>query len=93
MANIERPKIISDRKVGNTTRLADFYIQLLFEQEIITIAEIPFENDKIQRLANKHLFNIIRQRLANEHHYLYNDKLIFNIDKFTISWKPNKRKI
>ena len=59
---MERPKEEPGRRVGNTTRLIDYYIQKLFKEGKIFVADhYPSFN------ADRHLANKICDRMKLEH--------------------------
>lgn len=59
---LERPKTIEKRKIGNTTRLVDYYIQVLFRDGTTKI-EDHYNGDK----SNRILAGKIADRILNEH--------------------------
>lgn len=61
---LEKPTPIDGRRVGNTTRLVDYYIQQLF----IT-GEVILEDH--HPLGHNDLFAKVMGRLRNEHPYLF----------------------
>lgn len=66
----ELPKITSKRADGNTTRLADYYIQKLFKDGAITVTD-HFNNSR----SNDRLARIITDRLHFEHRNTFTRKL------------------
>jgi len=66
------------RRSGQTTRLADFYIQRFFK-----FGECTVSDHYGTRAANKLLFNIVFNRLTHEHN-LKSPHLVIYRDKFTL---------
>lgn len=79
---LEKPKDTGKRRDGNSTRLIDYYVQLLFTKEIIIINS----DNPIGIAHDKDLFNRIVKRLSNEHKWIFHNKLKINKSKLTISW-------
>jgi len=78
-------KITSRRRDGNTTRLVDNAIQILFEGKICIVKD--HHEYGTNRLANKHLFTQILRRLEIEHRWIFENKRInINKDKFEINF-------
>lgn len=71
---MERPKTVQGRKVGNTTRLIDYYIQELFESGHIRIWD-HYTNGH-HKEANSNLYERICNRLYKEHPGLYRYSLL-----------------
>lgn len=68
-------KIFDNRRIGNTTRLADYYVQKLFTWG--TTGEILDHCDS--RKMNEKLFKIILKRLSIEHRGIYpNLTILYN---------------
>ena len=65
---INEPVISPHRRSGNTTRLIDYYIQLLFVKGTITVID-HYDSDK----SNKRLRGLILDRLRNEHTHDWGD--------------------
>lgn len=57
------------RACGNTTRLADFYIQKLFLSFYKDLGSVEIKTDKEGDFARAELVNRIRRRLKLEHPY------------------------
>jgi hypothetical protein len=76
-----KEQIDTDRRIGTTTRLADYYIQRLFKGETCEIID-----HRPTKAANRHLVEIIIQRLWNEHQIscLKAANLVNNLDGFKI---------
>ncbi len=69
---LERPENSGKRRDGNTTRLVDYYVQLLFlEKEIKPFENICSDNNNINKRATKFLFDRIINRLMMEHRSLH----------------------
>lgn len=66
--------ITSKRKDGNTTRLIDNAIQILFKGHICVVLD-HHEMGKHEG-ANKDLFNAILRRLDNEHRLFFNKEIV-----------------
>jgi hypothetical protein len=62
-------KLVENRRAGNTTRIADFYIQRLFNN--YTTGEIVDHYGSTE--SNKRLFKIIVGRLDREHSWILKD--------------------
>jgi hypothetical protein len=76
---------VSGRRVGNTTRLVDHAVQMIFSNKAI-IAHDHYLHGT-DREANRHLFRKIMERLVQEHNFqaLKNEKNIYvDYDKFII---------
>ena len=71
-------KITYRRRDGNTTRLIDNAIQILFSGKICVVLD-HHEWGK-SRMANKHLFDQILRRLEIEHRWMLESKRV-KIDK------------
>jgi hypothetical protein len=56
------------RRVGNSTRLADWYIQQLFDETMIVVRDHYWgENGEASYNGHIHLFRLIQRRLSIEH--------------------------
>lgn len=78
-------KITSRRRDGNTTRLVDNAIQILFSGKICVV--LDHHEHGTNRLANKHLFTQILRRLEIEHRWVFENKRIkIDKDKFEINF-------
>lgn len=76
-------KITTKRRDGNTTRLVDNAIQILFSGSICVV----LDHHEIGRSynANRHLFECILKRLRTEHRWLFEqNKIKFDKDKLEI---------
>jgi len=71
-------KITYKRRDGNTTRLVDNAIQILFNGDICVVLD-HYEMGR-HKNANKHLFDAILRRLEIEHRWFFEQKRI-KIDK------------
>jgi hypothetical protein len=78
------PLLLSGRMVGNTTRLVDHAIQLLFDGKIVVVHD-DWDSGKHKR-ANEHLFTSILKRLNFEHSHIV-DKLVVDKKKMEIYLK------
>lgn len=67
------------RRVGNTTRLIDHIIQLLFKGKIVRMVD---HYDSPQ--SNKRLLDLVMKRLGNEH-YIDISLVIVNYSELTVS--------
>lgn len=56
-----------ERRSGNTTRLADYYIQQLFEFKEVEVIDHHSGDSRSTRIANDCLMNVIAKRLWYEH--------------------------
>ena len=73
------------RRAGNSTRLADFAIQKLFDGE-----EVLVEDHYEHKNANRHLLNMILKRLELQFHIVEkNVKISFMNDQITIQLVAN----
>lgn len=59
--------MFTTRRSGNTTKLIDYYVQLLFSEREIT--DVKDHHDT--QVAHDYLFRKIVDRLAFEHPYVY----------------------
>lgn len=86
---IERPLPVERRRVGNTTRLIDYYIQELFRNKSIIVYEVISFNDSANRKCSEYLFRRILKRLNFEHISI---TPFLNVDDIglVISFKDNK---
>lgn len=83
-----RPTTLPGRRVGNSTRLADYYIQKLFEvgntrsniRKIIIRDHYLYSNS-----GHEHLFHIIVRRIKIEHQNL-EGKIKFDPSRKEIIW-------
>lgn len=76
--------IYDKRRIGNSTRLADYYIQELFTQGFVTIKDhFP------KRQADVLLFKKVRMRLEIEHSGITNNnsRIEFDTNRLTIKLK------
>lgn len=72
--------IKKERRCGNTTRLADNAIKILFEDSAVRI------QDHFNLTSSNHrLFDIIHKRLVNEHHFV--DLQTVNKNRLVIAFK------
>ena len=71
-------KITSRRRDGNTTRLIDNAIQILFSGKICVV--LDHHECGRKRMVNKHLFDRILRRLEIEHRGMLESKRV-KIDK------------
>lgn len=78
-------KISHGRATGNTTRLIDHAVQLLFEGNVVLVRD-AWENGR-NKLANEYLFNGIIKRMSVEHN---NVKLKLNKKEFSIVIESSK---
>jgi len=62
--------ISQNRRMGNTTRLIDSIIQLLFTTDTIILVRDHYQNGADRR-ANEFLFDRVLKRLASEHHITF----------------------
>lgn len=76
--------IYDNRRIGNSTRLADYYIQELFTKGYVTI-----EDHFPHRKAHELLFKKVRRRLEIEHSGMIvsNSRVEFDTNKLTIKLK------
>lgn len=65
--------IYDRRRAGNSTRLVDGIIQLLFTTDTIVIVRDHYQDGKHEN-ANKDLFNRVMKRLTHEHGLTFNWK-------------------
>lgn len=80
---VKRPITLDKRRCGNTTRLVDYYIQALFEREIITIID-HYGSLDIHKY-HKGIFNKVVNRINTEHKNIIK-KININSKGLTISW-------
>jgi DNA topoisomerase VI subunit A len=71
------------RRIGNTTRIADNAIKLLFEGKKILVRDHYYINESRERtdIGHKYLFDKILRRVKLEHPGL---KLLFHLPTFTM---------
>jgi hypothetical protein len=67
-------KITYNRRDGNTTRLIDNAIQIIFNGDICVV--LDHHEMGRNRKANKHLFESIIRRLQIEHSYIFVQKRV-----------------
>jgi hypothetical protein len=83
------------RKIGTTTRLANELIERLFQEGKITCIESPdgtlakYDKD-LKRSMSRHLYNIVRTRLIQEHNGA--NTCIFDNNEFTVTLKELPKK-
>lgn len=70
------------RRSGRTTRLADQYIQQLFE-----FGEVKIKDHTNNRVSNENLFNIVKDRLRYEHERFLDYEIIYHNEDFLIKLK------
>jgi hypothetical protein len=63
-----------ERRSGNTTRLVDNAIQIIFEGYNCVVRDHHEMGEN--RIANKRLFDIIIKRIHSEHSWLFRENLI-----------------
>lgn len=94
MLSIPNGQIIQARRVGNTTRLIDHIIQLLYTYPYEPILIVDHYNDGTDKNANDVLVEYVMNRIHSEH---YENDFILNklgsdakehYDKFTITYNP-----
>ena len=62
-------KLTGSRRDGNTTRLVDHAIQILFSGDICVV--LDHHEWGMNRMANEHLMNKVLDRLQHEHGHLF----------------------
>lgn len=78
-----KPEVQHYRRAGNTTRLADWYIQELYNKKEIKVQDHYY--DKNNRQPSKILFDIILGRLKTEHRWNFTpDKIRIDRTRLTI---------
>jgi hypothetical protein len=65
-------KLTNDRRDGNSTRIIDHAVQIIFNQKICVVQD-HWQNGRHDE-ANKDLFRRILDRCYREHRYLFNEK-------------------
>lgn len=79
----DRPELNSERRTGNTTRLADWYIQELFTKGEIKVQDHYYNPNN--RQPSIMLYRIIVDRLYMEHRWI-KDKIKLDRKKLTIQF-------
>jgi hypothetical protein len=79
----------SDRRSGNTTRQADYAIQLLFSHPKVELTVVDHHLGGKDKASNKTLFKIILHRLVVDHELaaaIDNGLAVVDYKKFIIRW-------
>jgi len=72
-SSYSRNLIRQGRRVGNTTRLCDYAIDLLFQGNVVIAIDHYVGDFTVTRNGSKRLLRMITDRLHNEHHIERND--------------------
>lgn len=83
-STLEDSVILEGRRVGNTIRLVDNAIQILFSGKICKVEDHVKNGEN--HFANRYLFKSIINRLSNEHN-LEGEDVIEDISNLTIELK------
>jgi len=84
---LENAVLTRRRRDGNTTRLIDNAIRILFEGKVCVCLDHHEMGDN--KIENKRLFESVLRRLNLEHPWLFSDKSVyFDKSKLEISLRP-----
>jgi hypothetical protein len=79
--------ITENRRSGNTTRLIDNAIQIIFSGNICVVKGHS-NSDHVGNYENRELFNLIIKRLTSEHQYhIINNHIVTDSKKLEIYFK------
>jgi len=76
VSSLEGVYISQNRRMGNTTRIIDNIIQIIMSGKVCKI-----EDHYNGRLARIHLLNRLCERIAMEHHFVWEDVLRIDYNK------------